>query len=61
MKPTVCYVIQSHRDPEQIYRLVRVLRQGSANGRIVVVHDFGSCHLDEAPLAEMPDTHLLRA
>lgn len=57
----VCYVIQSHRDPEQIYRLARVLRSGSVNGRIVVMHDFGSCHLDEAPLAELADTHLLRS
>lgn len=58
MTPTVCYSIQSHRDPEQIYRLVRTLRSGS-RGPIVVQHDFAACPLDPAPLAEVPDVHLM--
>jgi len=32
MTDTVCYFIQTHRDPEQIYRLVRTLRRGSSKG-----------------------------
>ncbi len=56
----VCYFIQSHRDPEQILRLVRRIRRGSA-GRIVVQHNFASCPLDWSPFAELPDTHLFRA
>ena len=28
MTDAVCYFIQTHRDPEQIYRLVRTLRRG---------------------------------
>lgn len=60
MTATVCWFIQSHRDPEQVYRLVRTLRQGS-RGPIIVQHNFASCHLDWAPLAELPNTHLLAA
>ena len=59
MTPRVCYFVQSHRDPEQIVRLVRTLRRGSARGRILVGHDFAACQLDWAPLAALPDTHLL--
>jgi hypothetical protein len=59
MSTRVCYFIQTHRDPEQIYRLVRTLRRGSPLATIVVQHNFNSCHLDWAPLADLPDTHLL--
>jgi hypothetical protein len=61
MTATVCYFIQSHRDPEQIYRLARTLRRGSPRSPIVVWHDFTKCDLDAAPLAELPDVHLLRS
>jgi hypothetical protein len=60
MSTTVCWFIQSHRDPEQIYRLVRTLRHGS-RGPIVVQHNFAGCDLDWSPLAGLPDTHLLPA
>jgi core-2/I-Branching enzyme len=59
MTPIVCYYVQSHRDPEQIVRLVRTLRRGSPRGVIVVLHDFEKCDLDAAPLAEL-GAHLLR-
>ncbi|HEY0510548.1 MAG TPA: beta-1,6-N-acetylglucosaminyltransferase [Thermoanaerobaculia bacterium] len=59
MTATVCYFVQTHRDPEQIYRLLRRLRAGSPRAPIVVVHDFANCDLDTAPLAEL-DVHLLR-
>ena len=59
MSAKICYFIQTHRDPEQIYRLVRTLRGGSPGNTIVVQHNFASCHLDWAPLADLPGTHLL--
>jgi len=59
MTATVCYFIQSHRDPPQIYRLVRLLRQGSPRAKILVRHDFDKCALDWAPLADLPETFLL--
>ncbi len=55
-----CWLIQSHRDPQQILRLVRTLRRGS-RGPILVQHDFGSHDLDWTPFAALPDVHLLRA
>jgi hypothetical protein len=60
MTSTVCYFIQSHRDPEQIYRLVRTLRRGSPRAPIVVDHHAGACELDGGPLEGMPDVYLLR-
>lgn len=59
MTAKVCYFIQSHRDPEQIYRLVRTLRRGSARGVILVQHDAARCRLDWQPLVKLPDIHLL--
>src|SRR3954470_3375138 len=35
MTATVCYFIQSHRDPPQIERLIRVLRRGSPRAKIL--------------------------
>lgn len=60
MTVTVCYYVQSHRDPEQVYRLVRTLRRGSPRAPIVVWHDFARCDLDTAPLAELAGVHVLR-
>jgi hypothetical protein len=59
MSVTVCYFIQSHRDPEQINRLIRALRRGSPRGIIVVQHDYAGCSLDPAPIVAMPNTHVL--
>ena len=56
---TVCYFIQSHRDPEQIYRLIRTLRRGSPRAPILLQHDFARCDLDETVLAQ-EDVHLRR-
>lgn len=61
MISSICYFIQSHRDPEQIYRLVRRLREGSERGRVVVQHNFANCDLDWSPLASLPETHLIPA
>lgn len=59
MTDTICYFIQSHRDPEQIYRLVRTLRQGSPGGLIVVQHNPVGFELDWSPLADLPGTYLM--
>jgi hypothetical protein len=59
MTATVCYFIQSHRDPEQIYRLVRTLRRGSPSGLIVVQHNPVGFELDMSPLADLSGVHLM--
>jgi hypothetical protein len=61
MSERCCYYVQTHREPEQIYRLVRTLRRGSPQSIILVLHDFGAASLDWAPLADLREVHLLRS
>jgi hypothetical protein len=60
MGVTFCYFIQSHRDPEQIYRLLRTLRRGSPGAPIVLQHNPAHCALDEGPLSALGNVHFLR-
>jgi len=55
----VCYFIQSHKNPEQIYRLVRTIKKSSPTAQILICHDFTSCNLDMTPI-QMPEVVLLR-
>jgi len=56
---TAAYFLQTHRDPEQIFRLLRRLRQGSPGAPIVVRHDATGCELDPAVLRKL-EVHLMR-
>jgi hypothetical protein len=56
--PRVAWVVQSHRAPEQITRLLATLRRGS-RGPIVLRHDPNGCALDPGQLAGIPDLHWL--
>lgn len=42
----VFYLIQTHRNPEQIYRLVETIKKASSNSYILLSHDFTTCDLD---------------
>lgn len=46
----VCYLLQTHKNPEQIYRLVRTLKLSSPSSQVIVSHDFTNCNLDVAVL-----------
>ncbi len=61
MSVTVCYFIQSHRDPEQVYRLVRTLHRGSPTAVVVVQHNPAGCELDLAPIRDLPRVHAFHA
>lgn len=50
MTPPVCYFIQSHRDPEQVARLVATIRAASPGAHLLVGHDARRCRLDRADL-----------
>ena len=50
----VGYLVQSHRDPEQVARLVRTLKAGSSGAVVHVSHDFTSSPLDVASLSALP-------
>ncbi len=55
----ICYFIQTHKSPEQVYRLVRTIKNSSPDAQILINHNFLSCHLDMAPLQNLSDIHLL--
>jgi len=56
----VCYFIQTHKDPQQVYRLVQTIKNLSSNAQVLIGHDFTSCYLDLTPLRHLSDIHLLR-
>ncbi|NJK49380.1 N-acetylglucosaminyltransferase [Candidatus Gracilibacteria bacterium] len=57
----VCYFIQTHKNPAQIYRLVRTIKTSSPDAQILIGHDFTSSHLDITPLQGLGDVHLLKS
>lgn len=54
----VLYLIQSFKAPEQIYRLVQIIKKTSLGSHIVVSHDFTACDLDITPL-QVPGVEVL--
>lgn len=45
-KMKICYLIQTHKNPEQIYRLIDAIQKSSTNDKIIISHDFTNCDLD---------------
>lgn len=58
---TVCYFIQTHKNPDQIYRLVRTIKQSSPTAQVLLGHDFTSCPLNMTPIQNLSDVYLLRS
>jgi len=46
----IAYLIQSHTNPEQIYRLIKIIQKSSNDAHIFLSHDFSSCDLDTLAL-----------
>jgi hypothetical protein len=57
--PRFVYLVTSHRNPEQVARLVGTLRVGSPKATIVIHHDETASHLDAARFAAMDDVRIL--
>lgn len=55
----VCYFIQSHKNPKQIYRLVDTIKKSETDSLVIVSHDFSSCNLDVATLNNLPGVQVL--
>jgi hypothetical protein len=53
-----CYFVQTHTNPLQIHRLVRTLKRGSPEARVLLGHDRSGCALDLAPLADLAGVDL---
>ncbi|MGF1677383.1 MAG: beta-1,6-N-acetylglucosaminyltransferase [Rivularia sp. (in: cyanobacteria)] len=43
----ICYLIQTHQNAEQIYRLVDRIQKSAFGNQIIISHDFSKCNLDE--------------
>ncbi len=55
----VCYLIQSHREPRQIARLVQTLGRHSPSSLVLVAHDESASTLDPRALAGLSEVHYL--
>jgi len=54
------YLIQTSKNPEQIYRVVQIIKKSSPKSHILVSHDFTACNLDITPLQNFPGVEVLR-
>lgn len=59
MMVKICYFIQTHQNPDQIYRLIRTIKRSSPHAQILINHNFNRCNLDLTPLQDLSDIHLL--
>lgn len=56
----ILYFIQSHKNPEQICRLVKTIKTSSPNSLVLLSHDFSSCNLDLSELKEFSGIELIK-
>lgn len=56
----ILYLIQSHKNPKQIYRLVRTLKKSSPKSFVLISHDVNGCYLDPTPLQRLPEVKVIR-
>lgn len=47
----ICYFIQSHKNPEQIQRLVEAIKSASPHSQVLINHDFSTSALDLSHLS----------
>lgn len=55
----VCYLIQTHKNPDQIYRLVRTIGQLSPDSQIIISHDVSGCKIGVPALEKIFGTKVL--
>lgn len=60
-KIKVCYFIQAHNYPEQVYRLVRTIKKSSPNSLIVIGYDFANSSINMNTLKDLSDVFLLKS
>ncbi|MGV2829116.1 beta-1,6-N-acetylglucosaminyltransferase [Myxosarcina sp. GI1(2024)] len=56
----IVYFIQSHKNPEQICRLVKTIKNSSCNSLVLLSHDFSSCPLDLSNLSHFSGIELIK-
>jgi hypothetical protein len=55
----VCYYLQTHTRPAQVTRLVKVIKEGSSAGVVLISHDAAGPGLDIPQLEALPRVHVL--
>ncbi len=55
----VCYFIQAHNYPEQVYRLVKTIKRGSPDAIVIIGYDFTHSSISMEPLQHLSDVYLL--
>jgi hypothetical protein len=55
----VCYYMQTHTRPEQIARLVRIIKEGSPDGIVLIDHDASVAPLDASRFQSMSGVHVI--
>ncbi len=56
----VCYFIQTHKNPQQIFRLIQTIKSSNSSAQIIIGHDFTSSYLDATVLQSLSDVHILK-
>lgn len=56
----VLYLIQSHKNPEQINRLVQAIKQSSTKSHILISHDFMGCTLNDKFLENLSGVDVIK-
>lgn len=55
----VCYLLQTHKEPDQIDRLVRRIKSLSPTAQVLVSHDFTNCDLQESMFEDLSDVDVI--
>jgi hypothetical protein len=55
----VCYLLQTHKEPDQIDRLVRRIKSLSPNAQVLVSHDFSNCDLKRSTFEDLSDVDII--
>lgn len=57
----IIYLIHTHKDLEQIYRLVKIIKSSSPESYIIVIHNFKYSILDVEFLESLPKVKILKS
>lgn len=56
----VLYLIQTHKNPEQIDRLIQTIKKSSPSSQILISHDVKGCDLDVSSLEKLPGVNVIK-
>ena len=57
----VCYLIQTHKNLQQVYRLTQTIRRSSPYSQIIISHDSKHCNVDSTSLKSLSGVEVLQA